>query len=468
MNGSLSIAARLDQLPVSRFHYRIAALIGAGLFLDTFDLYLGGSVSGTVLKLGWSTIEQNAWFGTMSFIGLVIGSFCAGILGDRFGRRFTYQLNLAIFGLASLAAVFAPNMQVLIGLRLIMGIGMGAEIVIAYGTLSEFLPPGVRGRFLSILALFGNSSVFITSFVGLWVIPNLGWRYMFAIVGIGALIVWVLRKGMPESPRWLDARGRIDEAELLMRHIEAEAGLVPSPSVPMLRTPPAPPVPISVLFTSGVLPRTLVGSMIMIVIGFSVFGFIGWLPTFFVKQGFDIVQSLTWSTVMSLGGPAGTIIGLLAADRYGRKPTIIASTIFVSIFGALYVSVGSAGALLALGFALVTAIYVLGTVGQCIYVAELFSTQYRMRGTGISATAGRGASAIVQFLVIWLFQVGGIAAVVCAVIIAQLLLGLVIWLFGIETKNRSLEEIARTDVASGGAVLVEGSASTKTNEALPG
>ncbi|MBN4679051.1 MFS transporter, partial [Pandoraea nosoerga] len=106
------------------------ALIGAGMFLDAFDLYLAGGVLGAVLKDGWSTLELNAAFVSATFVGMTIGAWLSGILGDRFGRRFSYQMNLAIFGLASIAAAFAPNMMVLIVLRFIIGIGLGAEIVV--------------------------------------------------------------------------------------------------------------------------------------------------------------------------------------------------------------------------------------------------------------------------------------------------------------------------------------------------
>jgi putative MFS transporter len=164
-------------------------LIGAGLFLDTFDVYLGGSVTGTLLKEGWSTLDLNATFVSATFFGLMAGAWFAGILGDRYGRRFSFQINLAIFGFASIAATFAPNMWVLIMLRFIMGIGLGAEIVVAYPMLSEFVPPRYRGRMLAILGLFANSSAFIATFVSLWVIPAFGWRPLFAMVGIAAVLV---------------------------------------------------------------------------------------------------------------------------------------------------------------------------------------------------------------------------------------------------------------------------------------
>jgi MFS transporter, putative metabolite:H+ symporter len=436
-------AARLDRLPVSRFHYWLVFLVGAGLFLDTFDLYLGASVSGELLHSGWATIEQTAWFGTMSFLGLVVGSFSAGVLGDRFGRRFTYQLNLAVFGIASLAAVFVPSVSLLIALRFIMGIGMGAEIVVAYSTLSEFLPPIIRGRFLALLALFANSSVFLTNLVGLWIIPTFGWRYMFAIVGVGAFAVWIMRKRMPESPRWLEARGKLGEADLLLAQIEQQVGLASSlqsmSPVDEVRDSRSPPT--WILFSKSVLPRTLVASAITIVIGMTVYGFINWLPSLFVHSGHGIVQSLMWSTIISLGGPLGTLIGFLVTDRFGRKPVIIAASTLAAALGVVYAAVSGTAVFLAAGVALVTAIYVLATVGQCTYLPELFATEYRLRGTGIAITAGRAASAAIQFLVVRLFTAGGVVAVVSLVIAAQVALALIVWRYGVETRSRSLEQI---------------------------
>ena len=155
---------------------------------------------------------------------MLIGAGFAGYLGDRMGRRYSYQFNLALFGVASLAACFATNITVLTVLRFIMGIGMGAELVVAAGTLCEFVPPAYRGRWISMLGIVTNAGLLLASTIGFIVIPNLGWRYMFAIVGVGALIVWVLRKKMPESPRWLEAVGRLDEAEATLRAFEEEVG----------------------------------------------------------------------------------------------------------------------------------------------------------------------------------------------------------------------------------------------------
>jgi len=443
MASSVRAAARLDRLPISRFHWRILSLIGAGLFLDASEIYIGGGVTGALLRDGWSTLESNATFVTMTFVGLVIGAWAAGIVGDRLGRRFSYQFNLAIFGLASLAAVFAPSMTVLIGLRFIMGIGLGAELVIGYAMFTEFVPPGSRGRLVALLSMLANSAVFFASLLSLWIIPSFGWRYMFAIVGVGAIIVWFLRKSLPESPRWLEAVGRGAEAEEVLSAIEREvyAGK-PVPPVADLPVETRRSVPLRVLFSPEILPRTILGCMIMMVIGFSVYGLVAWLPSFFVKQGQTIVQSLAWSTIMSLGGPAGGLIGFLVADRIGRRSAIIAAVLFASAFGIVYQFMTEPGLLLLTGFLLVTAIYTMIVIGQAIYVPELFATPYRMRGTGVCGTAGRITSAVIQYFVIWLFGLGGVSLVVGAVVVSMLLLAAAVWLLGVETRTKPLEAIA--------------------------
>lgn len=144
-HSELSIAHGLDNLPLGRYHYRILALIGAGLFLDSFELQMAGAVLGAVLADHWSTTQLNAWFISATFLGFLIGAWTSGILGDRLGRRYCYQINLGIFGLTSLLAAFAPNMYVLIGLHFLMGIGLGGELVLGYATLSEFMPPPEEG-----------------------------------------------------------------------------------------------------------------------------------------------------------------------------------------------------------------------------------------------------------------------------------------------------------------------------------
>jgi putative MFS transporter len=438
--GGLTAGERLDRLPFGKPHRRILVLIGAGMFFDAMELYLAGAVLGALVKSGYSTVELNAQFISWTFYGLVIGSWLSGVLGDRYGRRFCYQLNLAIFGLASLAAAAAPSMQFLIGCRFLMGVGLGAEIVIGYGTLSEFAPASVRGRAVSMLAVLTNSAVFVAPFLGLLIIPSFGWRYMFVIVGVGALLVWLARKNMPESPRWLESKGRFEEADRILRSIETETGVPPAPqSTVAVRQEP---VPLSVIFSGELLPRTLVAILLNVVMGFCLYGFLGWLPTFFVKQGQSIASSLEWTTVMALGGPIGAGIGLLVADRFGRKWSVVVAALVAAAMGVIYPRVADPHLLMAVGFVLVTSAYVIVAVGFALWVPELYDTRYRMRGAGVTNTLGRLSTAGVQPMVVALFAWGGVAAVVGVLASALVVLAVVFALFAIETRQRTLESLA--------------------------
>jgi len=437
----VNAGGRLDRLPVGAFHHRVMWLIGAGMFLDGFDIYVAGTVLGATLKSGFSTLEQNALFVSSTFVGMMIGAFATGFLGDRFGRRFTYQTNLLMFGVASIAAAFAPSMTVLIALRFLIGIGLGAENVVGYSTMTEFVPSRTRGRWLGIMAVFVVSGLPAASLLGWLIVPALGWRGMFVIGGVGALVIWYLRRRLPESPRWLESVGRTEEAETLMQRIEAEVGrgrILPPPAPPS----PTPPNPaLSTLFAPPLLSRLIVGCVCLVTVNTLLYGFVTWLPTFFVSQGLSIANSFGYSLVMSLGAPLGSAIGALTADGWGRKPTVIGASALAVVMGVIYPNVSNPDLLLPVGFLLTVPIYVLVALLFGIYIPELFPTEVRLRGSGICQAFGRGATIVTPFIVVALFRDHGMGAVMALMIGLLLVQIVVVLLFGIEPRNRRLEDI---------------------------
>src|SRR3979409_1244717 len=146
MASTVNAGARLDRLPISSFHYRIFWLIGAGMFFDGYDLYVGASVLGAAVQSKFAVLPQVPQFISWTFVGMTIGAGIAGFPGARLGRRFTYQFNLLVFGLASFAAAAAPSMDWLIAARFVMGLGLGAELVVGCWTQPEFETPRPRGR----------------------------------------------------------------------------------------------------------------------------------------------------------------------------------------------------------------------------------------------------------------------------------------------------------------------------------
>ena len=417
-------------------------LIGAGMFFDGFDIYLAGIVLGATVKSGFSTLGQNGYFVSVTFIGMMLGSFVTGFLGDHFGRRFTYQSNLAIFGFASIAAAFAPSMTVLILIQAIIGFGLGAENVVGYSTLTEFVPPQSRGKWLGFMTVFVVTGLPAAALVGTLIIPRLGWRAMFVLGGLGALVVWYLRKKLPESPRWLESVGRTEEAEALLQAIEGEVESEHSPLPPAVVSPSAKHSrDFSSLLSPAILPRMILGSISLIVINSLLYGFVTWLPTFFVQQGLSVARSFTYSLVMAVGAPIGSAIGALTADSWGRKPTIIGASVLTITIGSFYPFITRPAALMTVGFALIVPIYILVALLFAVYIPELFPTEVRLRASGICNTFGRGAIIFTSFIVVALFKshgVGGVLVFMIGLLVVEIL---VVLTLGVEPKKRRLEEI---------------------------
>lgn len=441
--AATNAGARLDRLPVSKFHWRTLGLVAGGMFLDAFEIYLGAGVLSALLKSGWSDLAGNAQFVSATFAGMVLGAWLAGVLGDRYGRRFSYQSNLLIFGIASLAGACAPSMTWLIVARFFMGIGMGAEIVVGYVTVSELVPPTHRGRWGAGLSALTNLALFVSAFLGYLIIPTYGWRWMFVIVGVGAMLVWYMRKAMPESPRWLESKGRHEEAERILSAIEREvsqgAPLPPVSAAPVAETKAR---SFMALFSRELIKRTVVGSVILIVLNTVIYGFIAWIPSFMAKSGMSVVSSLGFATLMSLGGPVGGVIGMLAGDRLGRKRGVVIFSTVALVLGAIYPNVHSPILVALVGFGVVTTIFVMVAFAWALYVPELFPTDLRMRGSGFCNTLGRMMTVITPYFVVYLhahYQITGVVMAMLSLLVLQIL---VVGFLGIETKGRSLEALA--------------------------
>ena len=441
---AVNAGARLDRLPISPFHYRIFWLVGAGMFFDGYDLYVAGGVLASVAQSQFSTLAQIPQFISLTFVGMTAGALITGFVGDRFGRRFTYQINLLIFGLASLAAAFVQNMDQLIICRFVQGLGLGAEIVVGYSTLTEFVPPKTRGRWLSMMAFIVVAGFPATSLLGYLVIPNFGWRPMFVIAGLGSLVVWYLRKNLPESPRWLESEGRDEEAEALMQAIEKEAsGGKPLP--PVVIPPAVKPAAAIDMIKPPLLQRMIVGSWVLITINTLIFGFVIFLPQFFLRQGLTITNSLAYTLVLSAGSLVGCALGAYLSDGIGRRMSIIGASIVTIISGYIYArfdATADPAIVLSVGFVLVVAIYVQTAILYGVYTPELFPTEIRLRANGICNFFGRGATVVSPFIVRALmesYKLPGVVWLMIGLVVVQIL---VVWAWGVEPRNRGLEDVA--------------------------
>ncbi len=442
---AVNAGARLDRLPISSFHYRIFWLVGAGMFFDGYDLYIAGGVLASAIQTKFSTAPQNLQFISLTFVGMTLGALITGFVGDKFGRRFTYQINLLIFGLASLAAAFAQDMNQLIACRFMQGLGLGAEIVVGYSTLTEFVPPKTRGRWLSMMAFLVVAGFPVTALLGYLIIPAWGWRPMFIIAGVGSLVVWYLRKNLPESPRWLESQGRTAEAESLMQAIERESGGGGGTLPPVVVPAQVAQVAASDMLRPPLLQRLIVGSWVLITINTLIFGFVIFLPQFFLRQGLTIANSLAYTLVLSVASLVGCAVGAYLSDAIGRRASIIGASIVTIVSGYIYARFSAASdpaIVLSVGFVLIVAIYVQTAILFGVYTPELFPTEIRLRANGICNTFGRGATVVSPFIVGALmasYQLPGVVWLMIGLVVVQIV---VVWAWGVEPRNRGLEDVA--------------------------
>jgi MFS transporter, putative metabolite:H+ symporter len=438
--------ARLDRLPICAFHVRLLMLIGSGLFLDAFDIYMQGSVLADMTRTGWSNPVGNATFLSLTFAGLAIGTFVSGWLGDRLGRRTMYQANMLVFGLATLVGGFAPSFRVLLLCRFVCGLGLGGELITCYVTLAEFVPARQRGRWQGLLAFISTLGVPVSALVSLLVIPRFGWRAMFLAVGVLSIVAWLLQRGIPESPRWYEGQGRHAEAEEVLRQIEHAVEkrtglLLQSPVCEDAPTAYSEPPSWKTLFVGRMLHRTMLAMTIMVCMNVVVYAVTGWVPTILVQRGFHIGNTLQITTLMQTGSLPGTVLGAWAADRWGRKSSLIVLSVLCGFMLLLYAFARIPATLVLSGFVLFILLYALTAMTFATYLPEIFPTRLRLTGCGISYGVGRLANVAAPFGVAGLLTATGPRAVFYAAAVILTMQALAVALFGEETRGRSLEEI---------------------------
>ncbi|MFC6066979.1 MFS transporter [Streptomyces ochraceiscleroticus] len=451
MNTRVNAGQRLDSLPIGKFHRRMALLVGLGMYVDSFDNKISSSVLASMLPSGFSTLQLNSLFLSVTFAGLAIGAAFAGWLSDRFGRSFAFQLNLALVGILALCGAMAPSMEVLIALRFLMSIGMGAEYVICYGMITEFIPPGRRGRYLGLLGIFGGFGVTLAALIGWVVIPVWSWRGMFVIAGVSALIVWWLRRGIPESPQWLESRGRYEEAEAVMQMIERESGVTarqdggPAATTGLTDGAAQPEkaewVRITVLFSRPVIRRTMMALVLTVTCLFGSYAITGWMPTFFVEQGMTVSNSLGFNAAIMSGYIAGPLLCMFIVDRLGRRNSIMLFGALAAVFAGIYPFMTEPGFVIAIGFIMVATVasYLTLALGT---VPEFFPTAFRFRGGGFAQTVGRVSLIASPFIVLWLFNSYGVFGVILAISGMYGVMTLLNAVAGVDTSREAVEQIA--------------------------
>lgn len=437
------VNAALDDAKISPLHRRVIGLIAAGYFFDVIDFTVLGSLIPYVLQSKFATGAQVAAVGSATVFGMFLGTAGQGQFADRFGRRFIYQFNLLLFGIFTVLGALAPSVTVLMACRFIAGLGLGAEQPLAFAYAGEYAPKRIRGRILAIVHFIGGACVWPLGTALVLLLgstagsPEQAWRGVWLVVGIGALIVWVFRFTLPESPRYLATHGKGQQAIDVLRRLGIAGPTQPLSTSAASDTKSD---PFAVVFK--MFPARVIAGMICFTAFFGVaIGLGTWLPNIMNTKGFTITKSLQYTLAMNFAVPCASLFMMYALDKFGRKITSVFTFIAAGIMAIVFANAATPLALMAAGFVMIFFLQVAGNSMQ-IFASEVFPTNARASGFGWASGVGRLATAFIMPTILWVQNGFGLMTVFVSLAALLFIAAISVTQMGPEARQKSLDEIA--------------------------
>jgi putative MFS transporter len=451
------LIARLDRLPPSRYLWKLVLLLALGGFFEIYELFQTAYISPGLIQAGlfkpasqpglWGLSDQ-ATFAAATFLGLFIGTIAFASAADRFGRRAIFSVSLVAYTGATVVMACQSSALMLDLWRFLAGIGVGVQMVTVDAYLSELVPRSIRGRAFALTTAVQFTAIPFVAFLGLELVPHsplgiAGWRWIPLLCPVFALAIWLARRALPESPRWLVQRGRLAEAEAVTTAIEArvraELGRELEPPVT------APPERLVRGFPDLWRPPFRSRMVMLIVFNFfqtvGFYGFGNWVPALLASQGLETVHSLQYSFVIALVYPLSPLLFLGFADRIERKWQIAAAAAAIALFGLVFSFQRAPAGIIAFG-SLVTASNCLLSYAYHAYQPELFPTSVRSRAVGFCYSWSRLSTVFSSFMIGSLLRHFGVVGVFVFISLCMAIVIATIGLFGPRTGQRSLESIS--------------------------
>ncbi|MDF2874970.1 MAG: naiP1 [Sporomusa sp.] len=446
---SVVVAARLDRLPLSRFHYKLLTINGCAWAFDAFDVGLVTFIATALIQAWHLSSAQVGILLSSGLLGMMAGAFLSGPAADRFGRKAVFQWTMLLFSAASLACAFAWDFTSLICFRFLVGVGLGGETPVVTALMGEFIPAKDRGKVQGLLNTFWAVGWLAAAALSYFIIPGIqdGWRWAFAIGALPALYIWVVRRKLPESPRWLALQGRDKEALAIVDQIEAEVAktskIPPVTEASMAAVSVAGKGSIGTLFSPQYWRTTLMLWLLWFLGMFGYYGLFAWLPSLLVKAGHSMVKSFLYVVIMQLAYIPNQILCAYGMDKFGRKRLLTANLLLAGVATVLFGWALGYGALeisqvVLLG--VLTSFFVSGVWGiTYTYTPELYPTSVRVTGTSMAATWSRLGSMMAPLVIGYALNFIGVTGAIAIVAGAFILAGIAVAILGRETQGRGLQ-----------------------------
>lgn len=450
----LTRTQRLDRLPYTRKHNKLLMGSGVGWALDAMDIGLISFIMAALASEWMLSDTELSLLGSIGFVGMAVGASLGGLLADKIGRRQVFALTMLIYGVTTGLSALSTGLVMLIALRFVVGLGLGGELPVASTLVSEFSPRKIRGRVVVALESFWAIGWLAAACIGFFLVPNVeqGWRWALALGAVPALWSLVIRFGLPESVRFLESKGRHDEAEQVVQDFEAVAGLT-TPEEQKSDAAPAAAAKVTWRDLWG--PRfrrtTIALWLVWFGVNFSYYGAFIWLPTLLTQSGLALSSSFRFVLFMTLAQLPGYLAAAILVEVWGRRATL-ATFLGGSAVGALlfanaptiaeWIQPGSASWAygIALGTACLLSFFNLGAWGALYALTpEVYPTSVRASGAGSATAFGRIAAMSAPLLVPIMNAAGGLAFLF-AVFGAMFLTAMTAALFLPEYKDQALDE----------------------------
>ncbi len=444
---TLNLPQRMERLPLTGYQRKVFLIIATAWLFDSMDLAMMTFVLAPISKTFNLSAAQTGFLGSASLLGMAIGASLAGMLADRIGRKAVFQYSMVIWGSAAILCAVAPTYTFLLIARLILGFGMGAEFPIAQSMVSEIMPAKSRGKYIALLEGFWPMGFIVAGVAALLLIPIGGWRAVFVCTGLPAIYVLVIRRKVPESPRWYESVGRIDEAEKTMKFLEnrvqeAYGKPIPEPAKGGVADEVATcRFSLSELFTEKYRVRTI---MVWLLWFFTLLGYYGittWMGKLLVAKGFDIIKSIEFVLLMTLWGVPGFFSAAYLVEKLGRKPAVIGYVMMSGVAAYFYGQAVTQTDLIVAGAFMQFFFFGMWSVLYA-YSPELFPTRARATGCGTASGWGRVGALIGPSVIPLIMSNYGVEAVFTLGAAAFVIAALNVLILGPETKGRILEDIS--------------------------